>query len=137
MTNPQTITQLIEDLQAAEVGTRALDARIFSVFFDGRVHLIRDDNGNIVGCHAATDDHNWIGIQLLSKSIDAAMTPILEWMFFGSMSHTIAVWGIESFNPTLWPSNDEQGYSEGRHKSIPLAICITSLYAILKELETT
>ena len=143
MTDPQTITQLIEDLQAAEVGTRELDLRVAIA-----CGVFAPDN-----TWKKTGEHTWHknfvmgdGIRysnwddcfqpkFYSTSIDAAMTTIPErWEFGAMLSYVLS--GQKLYEPELWDKESEETII-GTHKSIPIAICIASLYAILKELETT
>ena len=145
MTDPQTITQLIEDLQAAEVGTRELDARISLILGQAEIYEAPSHfpDGSIVDFRAIPTGqiraetscqkffHDYPPVEPFSTSIDAAMTTIREGFhflgvsFFAS-SYRAAVGEIKMPDRTT-----------AAHKSIPLAICIASLYAILKELETT
>ena len=153
MTNPQTITQLIEDLQAAEVGTRELDARICALLRIGKKPLplwLSNWEGEITAiksrCFAmhidGTRGANWEP-SLVTASIDAAMTTIPEgWELIRIGSVTVMTKGDDGYvshleyEPFIM-SRKPLKKSSARHKSIPLAICIASLYAILKELETT
>ena len=142
MTNPQTITQLIEDLQAAEVGTRELDARICALLRIGKKPLpswLSNWEGKMTAtksrCFAMHIDGrrgaNWEP-SLVTTSIDAAVTTIPEgWEWEMRFEDGGPLYD----GPVCYLELGEHIKEE--HKSIPLAICIASLYAILKELETT
>ena len=141
MTDPQTITQLIEDLQAAEVGTRELDTGIAKTvgFYPEGIEDIGCYYDPASGC-AGGDIYSPPDY---TASIDAAMTTIPEGWYINGMSYDEV---LRSYIITL---SKFGGYVSERQKgvpktgkgidmeSIPLAICIASLYAILKELETT
>ena len=147
MTDPQTITQLIEDLQAAEVGTRGLDARICALLRIGKKPLplwLSNWEGKIMAiksrCFAmhidGTRGANWEP-SLVTTSIDAAMTTIPEGLVVTLTGHTNKNPRDLAFICALAYGPSSADFVLEGARSFPLAICIASLYAILKELETT
>ena len=134
MTAPQTITQLIEDLQAAEVGTRELDTGIAKTvgFYPEGIEDIGCYYDPASGC-AGGDIYSPPDY---TASIDAAMTTIPEgWEW---VEGRIVRRGGDYVGAAHVLRELSQGtITKGWHKRHEIAICIASLYAILKELETT
>ena len=129
MTDPQTITQLIEDLQAAEVGTRELDLGIAKACGHeyGKRESVDLESRSFTIYQAEKE---------YSTSIDAAMTAIREgWEW---VEGRIVRRGGDYVGAAHVLRELSQGtITKGWHKRHEIAICIASLYAILKELETT
>lgn len=123
MTDSQTITKLIKDLQSAEVGTRELDLRIAKAF--AHEHGRREDIHLESRSYSVYNAENFY-----STSIDAAMTTIPDgWELFEikleNGSYGLRLRAFRSPRPSdiLY------------HKFIPLSICIASLSAMLMEVE--
>ena len=147
MTNPQTITQLIEDLKAAEVGTREFDVRIalaFGIEPEGLFPLTLETVIKLCGgvesavLEGFFDRENSVvkNLPQLSTSIDAAMTTIREgWSFRVMKSGTGDQGQAEIWDPMKTPSLDNTIRVIGC-ASPAMALCIASLSAMLEELET-
>jgi len=132
MTTPETIRSLISDLQAAEVGSRDLDMKLAVV--SGRYRIDGHRKSTLI-CRQSGYSLSG-GWPQATQSIDAAMTAIpdgWEWV----EGHVVRQGG-DYVGATHAIRQLSQGtLAEGWHKRHPIAICIASLSARLKELETT
>ena len=146
MIDAQTITQLIEDLKAAEEGTRELDARIQAL-----LHFPKPKPSHIIERRVMAEGQSVVtywtdyrgrtgtvsidNFPFFTHSIDAAMTTILEgWSFRVMKSGTGDQGQAEIWDPMKAPSLDNTIRVIGC-ASPAIALCIASLSAMLEELE--
>jgi len=138
MTKPNTISQLIADLENAEEGSRELDTRIYSFLNpDDEIVFHRYEGDGKIAFIEVTypcGDSELDEISSFTTSIDAAMTTIPEGWELCSIQSCV-VDNEWFYTPEIFGSFADGVVDKG-HKSIAISICIASLCARLQGIET-
>ena len=122
---------LIKMIKLSQKPSRDVDASIYELISpNDRVYRTKDDEGNVVGCHAATPDHIHTYIPAYTRNVDDAMSLVPD---------RFRDWNIRRRNGTAHrvelcePSHEVEGCG----RSLAHAFITASLSAIAEKLPSS